>query len=145
MAELRNDSPEFELRKIPIEDLPVTCSWCKNILDLSSTELVTIQHNGKRIREELYKCRKCNGLFIVVYRLFNVQGHIEDYWLSSDPNDATYDWQSQLTQEQLCEIENHLKSCRYCQDVVDRQLLLDSWFADILVAKAIWRGYNWLE
>ena len=79
--------------------------------------------------KELCQCRKCGTYVIVLYKIYDNNGHILPSVFRGDINDHTYNWQDLYTKEQLRLIENHLIGCTQCQRSLDEGFLSDAKFA----------------
>ena len=120
------------LQKINIIDTKAICNECGNILELGNFTYSGISKDSSTFREEKCICNQCKTPFIIRYDIFDSEGHIYPRVFSEDPNDHSYNWQDNLTQEQKESIAGHLKDCQICNSRLSNENLLDAWFADII-------------
>ena len=127
------------LQKVNISMEKAICSHCgTNILDVMNIRCINDKLNDTpMLHEELYACRKCGIEFVIQYDLFDAEGHIQQRMFSGDPNDPMYHWPDILTAEQRSAIAKHIKDCSICTDRLDKEIELDTWFADILHNKGV--------
>lgn len=86
-------------------------------------------------KDELCACKNCGTEFIIRYEFFDKDGHVNSFVFNGDINDASYDWQKQLTDAQIRKIADHIRNCKICSDRLTEEMLSDAWMASILRRK----------
>jgi hypothetical protein len=109
------------------------CSTCgSNLSELGNFIYLGITKNFPREKDEQCKCTKCGTEFTLHYDYFDDERHINSFVFNGDINDPTYNWQDQLTPEQINEIAEHLTSCNICSDRLNEEMASDAWLASLL-------------
>jgi hypothetical protein len=81
--------------------------------------------NAPRYRLEKNVCG-CGKEFYMRYDFFDREGHINSDLFNGDINNASFQWQSLLTEEQLRIVEKHLSGCQICRNRHDEVILEDA-------------------
>jgi hypothetical protein len=114
-------------------DEEAPCSNCgENLAELGSFTYEGITVNSAIHKEEECQCKKCGQHFILRYRFFDEDGHVNAFVFNGDINDPTYNWQDQLTLEQKKSISDHLKTCEICIQKMTDETLTDAWLASLI-------------
>ena len=109
------------------------CKRCgTNILDIANFKYSNKFFSTPNYREELCECKNCGTPFILRYNLFDEDGHVYRRVFSGDINNPKYNWQDNLTEEQIKTIAEHLESCQICARRLSEEMLSDAWLASVV-------------
>lgn len=110
-------------------------SRCRNCgADLS--EFGAFKYSGDsfdvpKYRLEKNACIGCGKQFLIRYNLFE-NGHVLQKAFDGDINDATYQWESLWSKEQVETVRKHVADCKECQSKADVAILSDAVFASLI-------------
>ena len=127
---------QCNMQTVNIVDMHASCKLCgKDILDI-----INFKYTGKTIpvptwSEEVCVCRNCGAEFLIHYDFFDPDGHINARTFIGDVNNAEYNWQDNLSDEQKILVMNHLKNCPTCVGRLDEETLTDAWFGSLIRSK----------
>jgi hypothetical protein len=113
---------------ININDNDATCKQCgTNIVDIAN-----FIFSGEV--EEHCKCNHCHTNFLLHYDIFDPSGHIDSKIFTEDINNANYNWQDSLTEDQKKVVSDHLAGCPECLDRLSQEMLTDAWLKSFIKA-----------
>jgi hypothetical protein len=107
----------------------VTCAKCgANLVDCGNFIYEEKIVNSATDRREYCLCRHCFSPFILLYNIFDPEGHVYPSFFCEDPNDLSCNWQNLLAEEQKMAVSKHMETCQICTDRLVEGQLSDAWF-----------------